>query len=268
MSNKTVKMPIGMRKSYFGQIVSEPDNAHPVYGTLMDMGAARKGYLTVTTAAVEIPGDDIVQVYDEKFVSAQADVETDCSDLELNAAVYGHAYATGVESSGANDTAPYGFYAFIEPILLKNKTIIYRATYLYKVCAMQASEKVEADTKQPGSLDPKVNAVSFKVMCDNTGVWRDREEFDSEAAADAWIRGLAGATAVWPVRITNIGNGTSTPGTGVIYVAAGQNQVIDFGSSDPTALYDNGTTKTPSSHKYTISSIAGAHDIVAIWPST
>ena len=268
MSNKTVKMPIGMRKSYFGVFASEPANAHPVYGTLLDMGAARKGYLTITTAAVEIPGDDIVQVYDEKFVSAQADVETDCSDLELNATVFGHSYATGVETSNGDDTAPFGFYAFIEPILLKDKSVIYRATFLYKVCAMQGSEKTEADTKQPGGLDPKVNAVSFKVMADNTGAWRARQEFSTEAAADSWIRGLAGASTVYPVRITNVGTGASNPGPGVIYVAAGQNLVIDFGTNDPTALYDNGTSKSPSSHKYTISSIAAAHDVVAIWPST
>lgn len=264
----TVKMPIGMRKSYFGPFASEPDNAHPTYGSIMDMGAARKGYITVTTASVEIPGDDIVEVYDEKFVSAQADVETDCSDLELNASVYGHSFSSGVEHSGADDTAPYGFYAFIEPLLRKDKSIIYRATFLYKVCAMQSSEKTEADTKQPGSLDPKVNAVSFKVMADVTGEWRARQEFATEALADAWIRGLAGASSVYPVSITNVGNGSSTPGTGVIYVPSGQNQVINFGSADPNALYDNGESKTPTAHKYTISAISGAHEIAVIWPST
>ncbi|MBP5727402.1 MAG: hypothetical protein J6Y48_10060 [Clostridia bacterium] len=56
---------------------------------------------------------------------------------------------------------------------------------------------------------------------------------------------------------------------GSFYVASGQNAVLDFGSTDPTKLYDNGSDVTSSiaSHKYTISSIAAAHDLVAVFSS-
>ena len=114
----TVKMPLGMRRSWYYPITAEPANAKATYGAKLDMGAAVKGYLSVTTASASIPGDDITQVEIEKFVSGQLDAETTMSDLEINAKIYGHKYtAEGGEVSSSEDVSPNGGYAFIEPIL-------------------------------------------------------------------------------------------------------------------------------------------------------
>ena len=50
-------------------------------------------------------------------------------------------------------------------------------------------------------------------------------------------------------------------------MTAGQSLAIDFGTKDPTALYDNAVNVTSNlaAHKYTVSSIAAAHEIVAVW---
>ena len=194
MGSKTVKVPIGMRSSYFAKIKTEPANAHPTYDTVLDMGAAVKGYINITSATSEIFGDDIALLHGENFVSAQADVETTKNELELNAALFGHAYSeSDGEASNADDVAPAGAYAFIEPIMDKSKKITYRATFLYKVQPMLNSEKTEADTKK-NDFNPKMNAISFFVMPDNTGDWRARKEFDTEAAAESYIAGLFAAT--------------------------------------------------------------------------
>ena len=90
VNTKTVKVPIGIRKALWAKITAEPDAAHPTYdATILDLGAAVKGTLAITTATLSIYGDDTEQLRDEAFVSAQVDVETTCSDLELNASVYG-----------------------------------------------------------------------------------------------------------------------------------------------------------------------------------
>lgn len=266
MGNKAVKTPIGMVSSYFFPFASEPAGAHPVYGPHVDMGAAVKGYLSVNTATYELYGDDALLVPFELFVSGQMDAETTLSDLEVNASLFGHAYSGGIETSNGNDASPFGGYAFIQSIMKADKRIIYRATFLRKTCAIMSSEKQEADTKKEG-LDPKMNAVSLKVMKDNAGDWRVREDFTSLAAAEEFISDLGGASTAYAVRIQHSGAGASTPGEGTIYIEAGENVVIDFGSDDPDALYDNGTDKTSSiaSHKYTISAIAADHDVVAIW---
>lgn len=267
MATKTLKMPVGMIHSWFLPIASEPAGAHPVYGEKIDMGAARVGHLTVTTASVDVPGDDTIQVHFERFVSGQFVAETDCSDLERDSIVFGHRYENGVQISGGADSAPNGGYAFVEPILREDKSQTYRATILLKICALQSSETQTADTKQPGSIDPKTNPITYTVMEDNAGDWRMRQEFTTLDAAESWLNGLiAGGTTMHRITVLTSGSGRATP-SGTYYVANNGSTVIDFGSSDPVALFDNGTTKTSSiaSHKYTISSITAAHDIVAVW---
>ena len=196
INKSTVKVPLGMRLSWFFHITDEPANKKPVYDAEIDMGAAVKGYLSITTASASIPGDDATQVEVEKFVSGQLDAETTMSDLEVNAKIYGHKYSEeDGEISSSDDAAPNGGYAFIEPIMLKDKTIVYRATFLRKVSAMAQSEKQEADTKKSGELSFKNNAVSYKVMEDNTGVWRVRQDLESLELAKAYIKTQAGAAA-------------------------------------------------------------------------
>lgn len=196
-----VKMPLGMQTLDFWPIKSEPDTGHPTYDTSVNLGAAVKGYLAITTASASIPGDDITQLEDEVFTSAQLDTETTMSELSVNATLFGHTFtaatdsAAGGEASKGSDRAKPGGLSFIEPILLKDKTIVYRATCLYKAQAMPSSEKQEADTKKQGEISPKNNAVSFKVMEDNSGSWRLRQDFESVAAAKSFISTTFGKTA-------------------------------------------------------------------------
>lgn len=190
-----VKTPLGMQTLTFYPIATEPDAAHPTYSEGVDLGAAVKGYLTVTTASATIPGDDITQLEDEIFTGGQLDTETTMSDLKVNATLYGHNYdETSGETSNGADRAKPGGLSFVEPILCKDKTILYRATCLYKAQAMPSSEKQEADTKKPGELSPKMNAVSFKVMEDNTGAWRVRQDCDTLDAAKTFIAGIFAGT--------------------------------------------------------------------------
>ena len=187
----TVKTPLGMQTLDFWPIKDEPAAGHPTYDAKKNLGAAVKGYLSVTTASASIPGDDIVQVEDEVFTGCQLDTETTMSDLEINATLYGHTYSEeGGEESKSTDRSKPGGISFIEPILMKNKAVIYRATFLRKVSAMAGSEKQEADTKKPGELSPKMNAVSFKVMEDNANSWRVRKDFATKAEADAFINSI------------------------------------------------------------------------------
>ena len=58
---------------------------------------------------------------------------------------------------------------------------------------MPSSEKQEADTRKPGELSPKMNAVSFKVMEDNLKSWRVQDDFPTFEAAAAYIKKTFGA---------------------------------------------------------------------------
>lgn len=263
MGTKQVQIKIGMRSSYFAPIISEPLAAKPVYAAKLDMGAAVKGYLTVTTSAFDVYGDDKNLVHDEAFVSGTLDAETTLDSLELNAAVYGHRYEDGVETSSAEDASPYGGYGYIEPFRKKDKSIVYRATFLRKVCANAANEKSESDTKK-ASLDPKMAAVNYSVFADNTGVWRDRMEFPSEAQAEAWLDTQFGSAAGYTV-VTTI-HGPGSVDKPAVFAVAGESVVLTF-AEDVAAVFDNGANVTAGmvGDTYTIAAIAANHQIVAIW---
>lgn len=191
-----VKTPVGMQTLDFWPITAEPDKAHPIYGDPINLGAAVKGYLSITTLSASIPGDDIEQVKDEVFVGGQFDTETTMSDLRVNATLYGHTFSEeNGEESKSTDRAKPGGISFVEPILQKDKTIIYRATCLYKALAIASSEKQEADTRKRGEFNPKLNVVSFSLEEDNIQSWRRRNDFKTKDEADAFIKKIFGAAA-------------------------------------------------------------------------
>lgn len=188
MNINKVMAPIGMQTSTFFPITEEPAGAHPTYAAGVDMGAAVKGYLSVTTVTGELPGDDVIQLDSEQFSSGQADVETTMSSLEVNSVLYGHSYSEeNGEVSARTDEPAVGAYTFVEPIMKKDKSRVYRATILFKVRAIPSAEKQEADTRKPSEFSPKNNAVSFKIMPDNSGAWRHRKDLGSLDAALSWI---------------------------------------------------------------------------------
>lgn len=191
LTKSTVKTPVGMQTLDFWPIATEPEKGHPTYLEAINLGAAVKGYLSVTTASASISGDDIIQVEDEVFTSGQFDSETTMSDLAVNSTLFGHTFSeeTGEESKSSDRSKPGGL-SFIEPILKKDKTRIFRATCIYKAMAMPSSEKQEADTRKAGELSPKMNAVSFKILEDNTNSWRLRNDFATKDEAESFIKSV------------------------------------------------------------------------------
>ena len=83
-TKSTVKTPLGMRTLDFWPITAQPAKSHPTYGQSVNLGAAVKGYLSVTTTTASIVGDDIEQFFDEFFAGGQLDTETTMSDLQIN----------------------------------------------------------------------------------------------------------------------------------------------------------------------------------------
>lgn len=266
MKTKTVHARLGMRRSYFAPITARTPGAHPTYGTVLDMGEAVLGHLAVTYASGDIYGDDAAQMHLSKFVSGQLDSETTCDELALSAAVYGRSYVDGVETSGEDDEPPAGGFGYIEPYVRKDQPPVFRAVFFYDVKAMPEQEKSDSDTRK-GDFNPAMAAVSYFVTRDETGNWRDRKEFGSEAAADAWLMSKFGAAVGYAVTTRKTGVGTISP-EGTVMVASGDNLEISF-SATPTKLYDNSAdvTASVSNKKYTITGAAGPHDLVAIFPA-
>lgn len=268
MKTKTVHVKLGMRRSYFAPIAARPANAHPTYGSVLDMGEAVLGHLAVTYATGDVYGDDASRLHVEQFISGQLDTETTCGELELAAAVYGRKFVDGVETSNKDDAAPDGAFGYIEPFLRADKSLVFRAVFLYSVTPMPSQEKDDSDTRK-GDFNPVNNAVSYFVAADDTGDWRDRQEFNSEVAADAWLMDKFGSAAAGhTVTVRTTGAGTVTP-AGASFVEDNGQLALSF-SVAPTKVYDNSVdvTSSVSNKVYTISAIAADHDVLVIFPAT
>lgn len=191
--NKT-KTPIGLLDLGFAQIATEPANAHPTYSAGVSLGHSVRAALTVTTAQLRVYGDDALQISDDSFVSGSLDTETLMSDLELEGLLYGGTYAeaTGLTDSADDASVPGAVY-YVQKIMKKDKSLIYRAVVFYYCCANRSGYGSEADTKKD-NIENKNSTVTFDVLPDNTGAWRWRKDCASESAALSAINTALGLT--------------------------------------------------------------------------
>lgn len=261
-----LKEKYGCVTSHWTPIVSEPAAAHPVYGVPIDMGYNVMANLSVALANAQLHGDDILQLEVNDFVSATLSSETLLSDLEVDSKLFGARYVNGELTNNKDDVCAAGAFDFIQKLRTKRGTV-YRAVFLYHATPNLGDDNI---TGKQGNVSFQHNAVSYTVGADNTGDWRSKKDFDNQADAEAYLAAKRGEGGYYAVSIAHSGEGDSTPGVGTAYVAAGGNLEISF-VEDPDTLLDNGTivTSSISSHKYTISSIAANHDIIAVWaPAT
>lgn len=194
LSKDRVKMPLGMRDIHYWPITGTVDGSKFEYGPAVNLGAAVKGYLTITTNSATISGDDITLLDAEMFAGAQLDTETTLSELAVNAMLFGHHFDEGLGEMSRADVSPKeGGISFVEPILCSDKSLVYRVTCLPRCSAIASSEKQEADTRKAGELTPKMNAVSFKVLEDGQRIWRVRKDFSLEDEAAQYIKDFFGA---------------------------------------------------------------------------
>lgn len=261
-----VKEKYGLVYSAFFPIASMPENAHPVYGPEVDMGAAVKAYLSMNFAEAQLYGDDVLQLEVREFTGGQLDAETLLNDLEIESKLFGSQYSAGVATDNKNDAPNEGGYGYIQKLKTPSGTV-YRGCFLYRVGPRMSADN--SDTKN-SSITFANNAVTYSVMVDNVGDWRSRQDLSSEAAAKAFIRGLAKAASggAFAVKVNHVGTGSSNPGPGTVFVTAGGGLEIIF-AADPVKLYDgvNDVTASISGHKYTVSNVSADHIITAIFAS-
>lgn len=192
--NKT-KTPIGLLDLGFAQVATEPANAHPTYNAAVSLGHSVRAALTVTTAQLRVYGDDALQISDDSFVSGSLETQTLMTDLELEGLLYGADYDenTGLTDSVDDASVPGAVY-YIQKLMKKDKSLIYRAVVLYRCSANRSNYGNEADTKKD-NIESKTGNVTFDVLPDNTGAWRWRQDYTSEAAAMAGINTALGLTS-------------------------------------------------------------------------
>lgn len=186
---------IGMKHLVYAPISAEGSNSI-TYGTGVLAEHARRGAVTYNWAEGSLYGDDLLAEYAKECRGADIEVEM----TELDAAV---AVLLGLEKvkSGSGATAVYTMksenqvrvgFGFIQTQVV-NGTKLYRAFWFHKVSFTPGNEEsaTKEDTIAWGS--PTISGKCWTVDLDDSGEpqVRDFKDFTTEAAAAAWLDGLA-----------------------------------------------------------------------------
>lgn len=255
---------IGLAAPCWAPINVESTTALPTYTAGFALGKAVKADLTIEYAEGKMYADNQLVEDVSEFASGSISLETDNLTLANMGTIYGAAIVDDELGNGADDTPPFGGFAYYQ-ILQVAGVKKYRAFFYPKVKAKMGDET--ASTKA-NSFELGATPVTLTVYKPSFGKWRYVKEFTTEAAALAYVQAKL-SVAVWhaiDVLVTGAGAGESATPEGVTMVAAAGSFALTIAGTC-TALYDNGTESKASiaAGVYTVANVAAAHKIAVIF---
>ena len=255
---------LGLKYVAWAKQDTEPTSSIPTYEAGIEIGKAVSTNLAVKNIEGELYANDQLAEYKSEFSSADLTLEVDNIALVNQAKLYGATYANDEMTHSVDDTAPYGGIGGYQ-VLQINNVKKFRAWFFPKA---KAAIPDWSGTTKGNSISFGTQPMSLKVMAPNYGPWYYVKEFDSEAAAQAYIDTKLGV-AVWheiEVQVNGASTGEAATPMGISYAAnAGSFALTITGTA--TALYDNGVESSASisAGVYTLSNITAAHNIAVIF---
>ncbi len=261
MLNNVKELKYGAKYPCMALIASEPENALPVYSPGFVASELVSVGETLNMAEGEFYADDALSESRSEFTSADLVFENKGFDDDTLSKVYGVEVVDGELDDRYDDNAPYIGFAFYRKLMDKNKTY-YQGVYYPKCKAIPTGET--SNTRGSG-ITFSGKSTTLRVYKCESGSWRRRKKFDTEAAAKGWVEAKINKAVYYEVLITVSGDGEVSP-TGYHMVAQGANLAINIGGT-PTKVYDNGddVTVSVSDGVYTITAAAENHNIAVIY---
>ena len=185
----------GAKRPRFAPVATTPDNALPTYNfeSVVTIGKLVAANLTVTNASGKLYGDDALAEKIDMFASGSLELQTDDKTAEVHAALHGATLDEFEEelTDSDSDVAPRGGLAYYK-VLIRNGVRVYQGVFHPLVNAILGNDS--AATKG-SSITFGTSTTTFTVFRCNSGAWRIRKEFDSEADVIAWCDEKLGYTA-------------------------------------------------------------------------
>lgn len=184
----------GAKRPRFAPVATTPDNALPTYNfeSVVTIGKLVAANLTVTNASGELYGDDALAEKIDMFASGSLELQTDDKTAEVHAALHGATLDELEEelTDSDSDVAPRGGLAYYK-VLIRNGVRVYQGVFHPLVNAILGNDS--AATKG-SSITFGTSTTTFTVFRCNSGAWRIRKEFASEAEVIAWCDEKLGDT--------------------------------------------------------------------------
>ena len=256
---------IGLKYFAWAKMLTEPTASPPTYDTGFALTKLIRADLTITNAEGTLDADDTLAEEVSEFYSAELSLEGDHLTLDRQATIYGATYSDNELSFGSDDTAPYGGCGLVQPVM-KNSVVKYRAFLFAKAHAKRTDMNLQ--TKSGGTVTFTPEKLQFTLMQPSYGKWERIKEFDTFAAAQAYIDTALGVATWHPINVIVSGGGeteyASPVGVKMVPDAGGFTLEI---TGIPDALYDNGVdVKTSiSGGKYALTNVTAAHNIAVIF---
>lgn len=193
---------IGMRHVVAAPLASEVHGSAPTYENGFVVGRSVSANLSWNRNDTPLYGEDTIAEDDNGVTGYDLDIGV--TELVESAEEKLLGYKK-VETSGQNavtkyvvtgDSAPDVGLGFIQ--VLKRKGVVsYKAFWFYKVKFSRDSEEAETKEEKINWSTPTINGRGVGVYPDSTGTphYRECEVFTTEAAAAAYLDGLAGISA-------------------------------------------------------------------------
>jgi len=188
------KFGFGVRDLMLFPLKEETDTATPTYDTMLDTTDTNSIKASRTTANATADGDD-KQVANITMTTGMTIEWTGWGvPVETEAKIYGHTLDSTKNQldEAMDDLAPYIGVGYVRTMTDKSNAKTFKGYFYYKCQAVQGDEE---STSAGTSLNLASTTVTFNAVQPSYGPLRSIEEFDTEDAAVAWIKGLAGATA-------------------------------------------------------------------------
>lgn len=255
---------LGLKYAAWAKMATEPTSAVPTYDAGIVLGKAVSTNLAVNNIDGRLDADDMLAEYRSEFSDADLTMEVDNISLANQASVYGATYTDGEMTHSAADVAPYGGIGGYQ-VLQINNALKYRAWFFPKA---RASVPDWSGTTKGNSISFGTQPIKMKVMIPNYGPWYYVKEFDTAAAAQAYIDSKLGV-ATWyaiDVQVNGAGVGEAATPLGTTYVASTGTFTLTI-TGTVTALYDNGVESKASisGGAYALANVAAAHKIAVIF---
>lgn len=189
---------IGMRNPVAAPITAYTEGSAITYGTGMVLGPAVAANLTFDVADNPDYGDDVIVDNDNGINGYSATLETNNITKEGRAMVLGwEPVGTTVTHYDVTDAAaPYVGWGFIRVKLFKGVRS-YEAFWFHR--SQFSPNGINASTKERQITwnHPQMNVQGMGVRLDNSGKAKYFQwmEFETEAAAQAWLYGKANISA-------------------------------------------------------------------------
>ena len=188
---------VGMRHVVFAPIKTEIEGQAVQYDKGVVVGAAIGATININRNSEDLYGDDRLIESDNSMTGANIDLTVDDMSDEVAVAMLGYKKdETGNVYHEEDAATPYGGLGYIR-VRLKNGKTGYQANWMHKV---QLSVATESSSTKGQNVSWQTVTVTGKMMgvknnAEQKTRFRERQTFEDEAEAIAWLDGKAGITA-------------------------------------------------------------------------